>query len=294
MYNALDTGMLKIPGTVKELAPIAKRHGFEGIGVPVGLMDDEQEALESAAVVKDLGMKWGLLPTPVDFFHEKIGSGELEQALAVLARWAGLGEKIGVKYSYNHIWPSSSQRAFAENFEWHVKRLEKIQRIFTDHGIRYGLEFLGPHELRIKHSHPFVHTIAGVLAIADAAGGKTGFLFDTYHWHCGSRRRDDLYFAAQHVGRMVNLHLNDGTSGLEPDQQRDLMRQMPMTTGVIDARMIYQTFKASGYQGPAMCEPMAPSTDRFAILPPEESIGEVAAAFARLDASPSHPKAAIR
>lgn len=46
-----------------------------------------------------------------------------------------------------------------------------------DNGIHYGFEFLGPKELRTRHQHPFVHTISGVLAIADAAGGKTGFLF---------------------------------------------------------------------------------------------------------------------
>ena len=56
-----------------------------------------------------------------------------------------------------------------------------------------------------------------------------------------------------------------------------------MTTGVVDARMVCRTFKATEYEGPAMCEPMAPSTDSFACLPTEKSIMEVASAFARLE-----------
>jgi sugar phosphate isomerase/epimerase len=163
-----------------------------------------------------------------------------------------------------------------------VRRLERIQAVFADHGIQYGLEFLGPHELRVQHPHPFVHTLSGVLAIADAAGGTAGFLFDTYHWYCGSRRLDDLYFAAQNSRRMVNLHLNDGLAGKAPDEQRDLTRAMPMTTGVIDAAMIYRLFAESGYQGPAMCEPMRPTTERYAVAPAEESIREVAEAFERV------------
>lgn len=38
-----------------------------------------------------------------------------------------------------------------------------------------------------------------------------------------------------------------------------------MTTGIIDAARIYQLLKKNGYEGPVMCEPMVPSTDRFAV-----------------------------
>lgn len=283
MYKTLDANLLNIPGSIKELAPIAKKYGFEGICVRPALLDNPAEALEAAKIVKDLDMKWGLLPTPADFFTETVEGEEFEDAVKKLADWAALGEKMGVKYSYNHIWPSSAKRAFAENFEWHVKRLERLQPIFKDHGIAYGFECLGPYELRIKGINPFVHTVAGVLSIADAAGGYAGFLFDTYHWHCGSRRMDDVYFAAQNCKRMVNFHVNDGIAGLEPDMQRDLVRQMPMTTGVIDSKTIYQRFKACGYEGPVMCEPMVPTTERFGRISPEESIKEVRDAFLRLE-----------
>ena len=34
MYKVLDVRLLKIPGTVEELAPLAKKYGFDGLDVP--------------------------------------------------------------------------------------------------------------------------------------------------------------------------------------------------------------------------------------------------------------------
>jgi sugar phosphate isomerase/epimerase len=285
MYKVLDVNLLRIPGSLRELAPLAKKHGLDGISVPKEILMDPGKAEDAAAIVRDHGLSWGLLHTPVDFFTDGVEGTALEEALQTQEQWASIGEKLGVHYAYNHIWPSHARRAFAENFDWHVERLTRVQAVFERHGVQYGLEFLGPYELRTLRHHPFVHTIAGVLAIADAAGGKAGFLFDVYHWYTGSRRPDDLYFAAQNCRRMVNLHLNDGVTGKAPDEQLDLTRGMPMTAGVIDSAMIYSVFKVCGYAGPVMCEPMRPTTDLYATLPAEQSIAMVAEAFRRVEFS---------
>ena len=81
--------------------------------------------------------------------------------------------------------------------------------------------------------------------------------------------------------RMVNFHLNDGVAGKSRDEQEDQVRAMPMTTGIIDAAWIYQLFEKNGYKGPVMCEPMVPSTDRFAVQDVEKSMAEVKDAFNR-------------
>lgn len=130
MYQVLDVRLLKIPGTVEELAPLAREYGFDGLDVPEAILGDEKKAESAQAAMMENGLKWGLLPTPVDFFDETIDEKKFEEALEIQKRWAQLGEKIGVKYAYNHIWPSSS-REFDENFEWHVKRLEKLQEVLS-------------------------------------------------------------------------------------------------------------------------------------------------------------------
>ncbi len=282
MKKILDANLLGIKGELSELAPLAKVNGFDAIGVPAGLLDNPTAAIEATKMIECLGLSWGLLPTPADFFAENVDENAFEEALETLKRWAALGEKMGITRSYNHIWPAS-HRPFEENFVWHVERLQKLQQVFQDHGIAYGFEALGPRELREMAPHPFVHTLAGVLAIADAAGGYTGFIFDTFHWYTGSRRPDDLYFALQNTHRLVNIHLNDGIAGRTPDEQKDLERALPMETGVIDSRSIYQLFERSPYTGPCVLEPMMPTTTRFAVTPAAEAIAECRAAFDRLE-----------
>ena len=58
---------------------------------------------------------------------------------------------------------------------------------------------------------------------------------------------------------------------------------MPMTTGIIDTAMLYRVFREHGYAGPVMCEPMRPTTSRFAAQPAEQSVAEVAEAFRRVE-----------
>lgn len=282
MYRILDANLLGILTTPTELAPLAKAAGFSAIGVPASLMEEPEKALEITSVLSDMGLSWGLLPTPADFFAGEVDEDTFHRALEKLKHWAELGSKMGITRSYNHIWPAS-HRPFDENFDWHVRRLEKLQRVFLDHGIFYGFEALGPKELREMAPYPFVHTIPGVLAIADAAGGYTGFVFDTFHWYTGSRRMDDVYYALQNTRRLANIHLNDGIAGRTPDDQRDLERALPMSTGVIDSRMIYQLFKKSPYEGPCVLEPMMPTTTRFATTPVDDAVAECRAAFERLE-----------
>ena len=42
MYQVLDVRLLKIPGTVEELAPLAREYGFDGLDVPEAILGDEK------------------------------------------------------------------------------------------------------------------------------------------------------------------------------------------------------------------------------------------------------------
>ena len=200
MYTVLDASMLGIPRSLAELAPLCAARGIAGLSAPAAILDDPRAGAEAAAMMRDLGLQWGLMPMTADFYAWDLGDDAFEAALRALETRACAAEKLGVRWAYNHVW-SSSPRPFDENFDWHVRRVARVSRVLADHGIRYGLEFLGPHELQRLQPHPFVHTLAGVLAIADAAGGVAGFAFDTFHWYCGTNGdRDDLLYAVQHAG----------------------------------------------------------------------------------------------
>ena len=125
------------------------------------------------------------------------------------------------------------------------------------YNIHYGFEFLGVVPLRNSFKYPFFNGITGALSVADAVSPRMGFVFDTYHWYTGHDcDMGDLYYAAEHVDRLVNFHVNDGIAGVPREKQEDMERAMPMTTGVIDSKAAYDLFKSRGYEGLILCEPM--------------------------------------
>ena len=283
MYTVLDASMLGIPRSLAELAALCAARGIAGLSAPAAILDDPRAGAEAAAMMRDLGLQWGLMPMTADFYAWDLEDDAFEAALRALEARACAAEKLGVRWAYNHVW-SSSPRPFDENFDWHVRRVARVSRVLADHGIRYGLEFLGPHELQRLQPHPFVHTLAGVLAIADAAGGVAGFAFDTFHWYCGTNGdRDDLLYAVQHADRLVALHLNVAVAGVAHDQQRDMERRLPLETGVIDAKAVCARFRAAGYAGPCMIEPFEPARTRFAAMSAEEAVDAAGAVFRKLD-----------
>ena len=283
MFEVLAASMLGLDWSLEELAPLCAKHGVPGLSAPAAVLDDASAAREAAAVMRDNGLIWGLMPMTADFYAWDLEDEAFEEALRHLERRAKTAEKVGVRFAYNHVWPSSP-RPFDENFDWHVQRVRRVGRILRDHGVRYGLEFLGPWELGRLQPHPFVHTLAGVLAIADAADAGVGVAFDTFHWYCGTGGdRDDLLYAARHADRVVALHLNDAVAGVPYDQQRDMERRLPLETGVIDAAEVCARFRAGGFDGPRMIEPFEPGRTLFAAMSAKEAVRKVAALFAQMD-----------
>lgn len=169
--------MLNIPHDPRVLAPLCRRHGIAAVSATRALLEDPRAAQEAAAIFRENGVAFGLMPMPADFYSWELDGGAFDAALKTLALHAAAAEKLGIRHAYNHVW-SSGPRAYDENFDWHVRRVRAVTNILEAHGIRYGLEFLGPHELLSMQAHPFVHTLDGVLAIADAAGGYAGVVFD--------------------------------------------------------------------------------------------------------------------
>lgn len=272
MFALFDSFFFRVNADVATLAPLLAKYGFGGISVPAELLENKEKAREASKIVYDNGLQWGLLPTPLDTYAEQTDDTLFEENLKKYALWAETGEIMGVRRSYNHVLPGSNLRAFDENYEWHVKRARRVNRIMEDHGIQYGLEFIGPRPLVKSFRYPFVDSISGVLSIADAVSDKMGYLFDTYHWYCNGGRMDDLYYAAQHTDRMVCFHINDGIAGKTREEQEDLTRALPMTTGVIDALTPYRLFRMRGYSGPVMCEPIFPLYYELEKMEPEEAV----------------------
>lgn len=281
MYKTFDSILSRVNAPVSEQAPLLKKYGMEGIGMTFAMMESASKAREADKIVKEHGLKWNSLHPPIDFLSEEKTDGEIDEGLEILKRWAEIGEMLGIRYAYNRVWSGSNYRRFDENFDWHVLRVQRVQRVTSEFGINYGLEWVGPEKVKRSFLYPFLNSLSGVLAIADAVDPRIGFVFDCYHWWCGGGRIEDIYYAAQHVDRLQVFHINDAAPKPR-EEQEDKVRAMPLTTGVIDAAIPYSILKRAGFTGPLVCEPFMPTVDRFETMPTEDVIREIADATDRV------------
>ncbi len=272
MIRTLDASMLNIPYPVIELIPLAAKYGFQAISPSFDFFHNPDLAAKADDLAKEYNLKWGLLPMPADFYHWDLDDASFDEKLEELRHRAEIVEKIGVHFAYNHVWPTSF-REFDENFDWHVKRVRAVTGILRDYGVRYGLEFLGPHELRTWQKNEFVHSLAGVISIADAAGGYAGIAFDTFHWYTSSNGSyKDFKLMEIQAQRLVCVHLNDAVAGVPYHQQKDMERRLPMETGVIDSKHILKRFKDINADALYMIEPFEPARTRFHEMGPNDAV----------------------
>lgn len=282
MYSVFDCVFYKTTECVREIAPLLKKHGIQGLSVPRNVVEDIQKRSEAKRIVNDLDIKWGLIPTPADFYAESIDDNAFTDGLETLKRWAESAGELGLTRAYNHIHPGSNFRIYEDNFYWYAQRVERVNSILKGNGIFYGLEFVGPVTLKNSFKYPFISTLSGALALADMVDRGIGILFDTFHWFCGSGNMDDVYYLSTHIERLLAVHVNDGISGRTRFEQDDGERAMPMTTGIIDSKTICRKFVNNGYDGPVICEPMDPAYKRFENMDAEAVVIELAEAYTRL------------
>ena len=97
MYTVLDASMLGIPRSLSELAPLCAARGIAGLSAPAAILDDPRAGTEAAAMMRDLGLQWGLMPMTADFYAWDLEDDAFEAALRALEARACAAEKLGVR-----------------------------------------------------------------------------------------------------------------------------------------------------------------------------------------------------
>ena len=130
-----------------------------------------------------------------------------------------------------------------------------------------------------------IQAISATAEVVDDEGaGQAGVAFDTFHWYTsGGASQDDLILMAQHPERLVAVHLNDAVARVPFDRQQDMVRRLPLETGVIDTRRVLACLRARENDALYMIEPFEPSRSRFHELSAEAAVREVAGIFERLE-----------
>jgi sugar phosphate isomerase/epimerase len=262
----------KIP--LKTLLPLAKITGYDTVQFPLWEITTIEQAKDFTREVLDRGLQWGLMPMEIDMLRpcpEEVYKGDL----VTLKRHMDLAQAAGVRRYYNHVLPGSNDLEWEDNYSWTIERVTPVFNMAAEHGIKYGLEFLGPKSLADSFRYPFIRTVRDILALADAVSEDVGVLVDAFHWYTSGSPLEDLKLIAS-GDRIVGVHLNDGLKGRSRDEQQDLERELPGATGVIDSVSVVKTLSALGYGGPVTVEPFEPAASRLRALPLEDALRTVA------------------
>ncbi len=89
--------------------------------------------------------------------------------------------------------------------------------------------------------------------IAEAGQTNIGVVVDSWHWWTAHETADDILQLSN--ADVVSADLNDAPAGIERERQLDYQRELPATTGMIDARAFLGALLKIGYDGPIRAEP---------------------------------------
>jgi len=280
MFKNLNTGAIGIQNkSLAETISLAKATGFAGVDFDIR----EAAALADAHgidYVRDLfaqaGVRAGLWGLPVAWNQDR-----WRDDLAELPKLAALGVALGCPRTATWCPSWSDSREYAENMAWHIDRYRPIAEILRDHGCRLGIEFLGPRTLWSSHPYRFISSLGEMMQlIADIGTGNVGLLLDAYHLYTSGDEIDVL--ATLTASDVVVVHINDAPAGVAREEQADLVRCLPLESGVIDLIGFMRTLAAMGFDGPVTTEPFSQRLNAIAAQDPYAAAREVSQAMDRL------------
>ena len=217
----LSCGALGVKASQTEAIDYAARFGFDSVdadGRYLGaLAADELSRLRDSMKAKHV--EWAIAGFPTEFRKDDAAFAESVKALPQFA--AGL-ERAGVKRITTWISPNSEDLTYLQNLRTHARRLREAAGILNDHGLRFGLEYVGTKTLWSARRYPFVHTMAEMKElIAEIGRPNMGFVLDSWHWYTAGEKKQDLL--TLRAGEIVSVDLNDapvGDSGGRADRRQ--------------------------------------------------------------------------
>ncbi|GAB4129729.1 MAG: sugar phosphate isomerase/epimerase [Acidobacteriota bacterium] len=274
MTMDLVCGAIGVRATLAEAIELAARHGFESVGGDMTALAamGAEERQGIAELLRSKGLKWGAAGLPVEFRRDE---ETFRKDMEKLGRSAAAWREVGGTRVGTWIMPNHDTLTYLQNLRQHVERLRETADILADHGLRLGLEYVGPKTSWTARRFPFIHTMAEMKDLLEGIDrSNVGFILDSWHWYTAGEQESDLLSLTH--DQVVAVDLNDAPAGIPVDQQMDLKRKLPTATGVIDVRTFLRALIKIGYDGPVRAEPFDESLNG---LPADEAVARTAAAM---------------
>ncbi|MEL6251816.1 MAG: sugar phosphate isomerase/epimerase family protein [Bacteroidota bacterium] len=250
---SLNAGSIGVSGNQMEVLDYAIKYGFEAMTCnPNDLLSmNASQTTEMVEKMKEKGITWGSAGLPLDFRKDE---AMYQEGLKALPSVAKAMEKVGASRMNTWIMPTQADRTYRVNFDLHQKRIKEISNILGHHGVRFGLEYVGPKTLMSRDKYAFIRTMAELKELIDAVDEENlGFILDSFHWFCAGESAADILSLENKD--IVAVDLNDARAGISADMQIDGKRELPGATGEIDLKTFLQALSQLGYDGPVRAEP---------------------------------------
>jgi sugar phosphate isomerase/epimerase len=255
MFKNLSVGAIGIRNyTLEQTIALAKKTGFAGIdfNIQEAAQIAQDKSIESVKkLFEENAIAPGAWGPAVDW-----RGATWQEDVKKLPQLAEVAVELGALRASTWILPSSAEREFDANFDWHVERLGAIAAALKPFNIRFGLEFIGPQTMRPANQHDFIYTLEGMLELCQAIGtGNVGLLLDAWLLYTSGGALDAMDKLTNHD--VVNVHVNDAPEGLSFAEYQDQDRRLPMETGVMPLAGFMKKLAAIGYDGPVTPEPFS-------------------------------------
>lgn len=270
----LNPGQAGVKADPFEAVDLAKRYGYGSVTpMPWHLAKYEPEKMDRLkAAMEEAGLAWGSAVTRPFFTPD---DAEFAKRLKAGADLAAVLRNAGVTRCMTWTGPSSDTLTYRQNFDLHVRRTKEMGKVFGDHGVRLGIEYLGTKTLVLKKKYPFAQTLAGMMEVIDAVGlSNVGVVLDAWHWFQAGDTEEDI--ARLENRDVVTADLCDAPKGIARHEMPDSPRRLPCATGVIDLKGFLTGLVRIGYDGPVGMEPFDKSLRE---MPDEEALAKATAAM---------------
>lgn len=241
---------------LREYVALAEANGFGGIDFSIE--EVARTAKESSwGAVRALFEQYEVAPAsfalPVEWRRD---DDMFEQGMAGLPEYAKAAQEIGCTRCITWLPPAVDENP--DQFRRSVfGRFAKVASVLGDHGIRFGLEFVGPYTLRhgptARGKHPFLWSMEQVMDLIeeiDPPHDNMGLLLDSFHWYTTEDTIDNILGLTP--DQIVHVHINDAPN--KPvKEQIDSQRLLP-GEGVIDLAGFLGALMMIGYDGFAAIE----------------------------------------
>src|SRR5262245_55346766 len=155
MTMDLVCGNLGVRADLPAAVALAHGHGFESVAPDAGYLGklDDGRLRDFLDDMKAKGLAWGAAGLPVDFRGEEAA---FRDGMAALPAFAAALRRAGARRVGTWISPAHDRLTYTANFRRHVARLGEVAAVLGDHGLRLGLEYVGPKTSWASARYPFV------------------------------------------------------------------------------------------------------------------------------------------